>query len=212
MTTDDLPNEVRSSITELTSALTEIVAGKNTAKALAEVRSAAERAVDAARAAREDNAEQPEWQGVIQFQEVIGKRLRAAREMAGRTQAQLAEAMTRLAFNWKRITVAEVERGSRRVSFEELLGLAALFGVPMMVFANPPPGARIKFAGTRSLDAVDVQELLVGPADRRLKPGGDPDWPAARHAASLKKGDSDWRPVVDASILWTEHLKGGEEA
>ena len=54
----------------------------------------------------------------------IASRLRTAREMAGLTQGQVA---TR--FGWHRPTVSEIEAGRRRVSAEELVALADLYGV-----------------------------------------------------------------------------------
>ena len=63
--------------------------------------------------------------------EVLADRVRAHRERLAWTQDDLAEQMALLGFNWNRVTVAEAEgkgRG-RRVTVEELLALAMIFGV-----------------------------------------------------------------------------------
>jgi transcriptional regulator with XRE-family HTH domain len=63
--------------------------------------------------------------------DVLASRVRAHRERLNWTQDDLAERMTVLGFNWNRVTVAEAEgkgRG-RRVTVEELLALAMVFGI-----------------------------------------------------------------------------------
>ena len=54
----------------------------------------------------------------------VARRLRLARDMAGLTQAQVANVL-----GWHRPTVSEIEAGRRRVSAEEVLLLANLYGV-----------------------------------------------------------------------------------
>jgi transcriptional regulator with XRE-family HTH domain len=114
------------------------------------------------------------------LQSTVAKNIAALREEAGWTQAQLAEAVTELGFDWKRVTVAEVEGADRRVSLEELLGLSALYAVPMFSMLVPSP--------THSVDIVfqsahpdDVRELMLGPGGR-LGTGG-PNWRVAARAA-----------------------------
>jgi transcriptional regulator with XRE-family HTH domain len=67
----------------------------------------------------------------VPLAEVVADRVRSHRERLQWTQDELAAQMSLIGFNWNRVTVAEAEgkgRG-RRVTVEELLGLAALFGV-----------------------------------------------------------------------------------
>ena len=54
----------------------------------------------------------------------IASRLRLSREMAGLTQGQVARSL-----DWHRPTVSEIEAGRRKVSAEELLVLAEVYGV-----------------------------------------------------------------------------------
>lgn len=56
--------------------------------------------------------------------EMIAKRLRAARELAGLSQAQAAELL-----DVHRPTISEMEAGRRRVASEELAQLAEIYGV-----------------------------------------------------------------------------------
>lgn len=67
----------------------------------------------------------------VKVGQVIAEKIKALREAHDNyTQEDLAEDMRRLGFvTWKRMTVTEVELGKRRPSWEELVGLAILFGV-----------------------------------------------------------------------------------
>ena len=48
--------------------------------------------------------------------------------------------MTALGFKWLRQTVTEAERGRRRITVEEALGLSVALQVPMDTLLYPPPG------------------------------------------------------------------------
>src|SRR5262249_31938080 len=127
------------------------------------------------------------------MQSEIATNLSALREEAGWTQAQLAQAMTDLGFDWKRITVAEVEGADRRGSLEELLGLAALYPLPMFSLMLPSPMHEV-FIDFIEAHPDDVRELMLGPGGD-LGVGG-PYWRvAARMARDVKA-----RP---ATSLWS---------
>jgi transcriptional regulator with XRE-family HTH domain len=127
----------------------------------------------------------------------VADNIRNLRDKSGWTQAQLADAMTEIGFKWKRITVAEVEGDDRRISFEELCGLSALFGVPMVHLLLPSDHV-----------VVDLNETLIrvpGPMLRELMLGrrghsgrGGATW---RAAAAVLRGSSlqGRRPATD---LW----------
>lgn len=66
------------------------------------------------------------------MKDVISRRLRAAREKKGLTQAQLSEL---LGFK-DRQTIAAIESGSRNVTAEELLDLIRVFGVDLDYFTD----------------------------------------------------------------------------
>jgi len=56
---------------------------------------------------------------------LVGRNLRGIRDEAGLSQAEVAEGMAAAGFGvWGKQTVADVERGTRKVSLDELAGLA----------------------------------------------------------------------------------------
>jgi transcriptional regulator with XRE-family HTH domain len=63
--------------------------------------------------------------------EALAANIRNRRAGAGRSQAELADAMRRLGHRWNRATVAAVEGRARSVSAEELLALALVFGAQL---------------------------------------------------------------------------------
>jgi hypothetical protein len=84
----------------------------------------------------------------VDFSIVIATKIRTLRLGKGLTQAQLAGEMQARGFDWKRITVAEIEAGAdrelddarkapRKVSLEELLVLAMYFEKPMVELLLP---------------------------------------------------------------------------
>jgi len=130
---------------------------------------------------------------VVGFTEVIASHVRGHRQAAGWTQERLAEAMSRLGFGWKRLTVVEVEGTARKASLEEVLGLSILFGVPVVQFLLPADTQDIALPNGHALDSGTVAELVAG------GPLATPDpatWKAARRAA-LVGVDDDWRPAPD---------------
>jgi transcriptional regulator with XRE-family HTH domain len=128
---------------------------------------------------------------VVDFAQAVGENVRRLRDEAAMTQAELAEVMSDLGFDWKRITVAEAERGSRRLQLEELLGLAALFGQPMSWLLEPAVAGHVRLVGDRSLDAALVRDLVRGATF-----DGDPEWPSARDAIGIAQDEPDWRPAA----------------
>ena len=124
---------------------------------------------------------------------VVASRLREARATAAWTQATLADAMGRLGFPWARITVAEIEGLRRAVSIEELLGLAILFGKPLVSFIIPAAAERIR-VGELELRQEEVDELVVGPEGVG---SGETSWELPRRLAGVLDELGDWRPAPD---------------
>ena len=142
----------------------------------------------------------------VDFATLAATRIRDLRRRAGLTQTDLADLMKRLGFDWKRVTVAEIETGAegqkdrkpgRKVSLEELVGLASLFGVPMLEFILPAEDdfvhLRAPSGRAHGLMGNVVRELIIG-GEGRVGNGGA-QWGASRAAAGV--GDDDWRPAVD---------------
>lgn len=137
--------------------------------------------------------------------DVLRDRVRTLRNLADWTQAQLAEAMIVLGFDWKRSTVAEIETGKRRVSLEEAIGLAVLFGVPVYRLMTPRGSARLEVTPRLAIDRQLLEELFfghIGLVERVSFTGAH--WPAARQASELAgAGDDYWRPAWD---MWRNRL------
>lgn len=146
------------------------------------------------------------WVTSTTFTGTISDHVRRLRKEAGWTQAELATAMRGLGFRWRRVTVAEIEaagmmeseesrRSPRRVSWEELLGLAALFAEPMVRFLLPKESV-LEFPA-KEITPGEVEDLLVGRGGR-IGAGGT-DWEtAARVCGDPHDGVTD-RP---AAALW----------
>ena len=138
------------------------------------------------------------YAGVVDYPRVIGANLRRIRDEAELTQAQVADAMQRLRFDWKRITVTQIEGATRRVSLEELISLAALYGLPVLELLWPRDDETVElYEGGPPLDAEDLQELLVGKRGRQGT--GGIDWEPALRLAGPAEGEEDIRPAV---ALW----------
>ncbi len=141
-----------------------------------------------------DERDEPEE---VTFGDVIARELRRAREDSGWTQEQLASAMREAGHSWLRVTVAEVEGGGRRVSLEELLALAVLFGVPLVRFLLPGSGDFMRLPeGTRcyrTLGDDAVVELVLGPGSSL--DAVDRTWERPTHVAKASQGRPEWRPA-----------------
>lgn len=144
----------------------------------------------------------------VSFGDLTARHLRRAREDSGWTQEQLASAMREAGHAWQRVTVAEVEAGARRVSLEELLALAVLFGVPMVRFLLPRSGDVMKLPEDtrcyRTLGDDTVIQLMLGP-DSFLGPV-DRTWERPTHVAKVNQGPGEWRPAPD---LWDKRHRMG---
>lgn len=124
----------------------------------------------------------------------LARNLRHMRKDVARwTQQELADAMNEMGQDWKQVTVADAERASRPIYVDELVALAALFGVPV---------ARLLLPQEQELDVGDpvavvgldtLRELIVGEGGA-LGEGG-PDWQAARSIAGAD--EDDYRPAND---------------
>jgi transcriptional regulator with XRE-family HTH domain len=193
-------------VTQIADALTGISEGNNAEEALAQ---ALDGAVRAAWSLAPERARNP-WDrpGEASFGGIIADHLKELRAESGWTQERLAGAMAQIGFPWRRITVAEVETDTRRVSLDELLGLAAVFGVPALTLVIPDDQTVLEWHD-RSLESMTVIDLLLGEEGRMGK--GGLTWKAAAQAAGAPGGTDDWRPAAD---LWRKRgaVAGSTEA
>jgi 8-oxo-dGTP pyrophosphatase MutT (NUDIX family)/transcriptional regulator with XRE-family HTH domain len=120
----------------------------------------------------------------VPYASVLPRNLRAARAAANLSQADVGERMQALGFRaWLRSTVSLAEQGKRRVTAEELLGLALAFGTSMVRLAEPsdetpwvelPAGGVIHRGAVRGMGAIGwdgnkpiymAEQARMGPAD-----------------------------------------------
>jgi transcriptional regulator with XRE-family HTH domain len=132
--------------------------------------------------------------GVDDLTAIVGRRVTELRAIAGVTQQNISTGMRLLGIEWSRMTVADVERGKRKVSLEELAALAALFSVPALDLLLPTGEERIAL-GDRSLTGETVRELFLG-GGGEIGVGG-PDWSTPWEALETSG------PSVLAETLWT---------
>jgi transcriptional regulator with XRE-family HTH domain len=145
---------------DIATALNAIIDGEDEARQLEQIDDALGQAIDVARTALPDQAEDEPLKRAS-VGEVIGSRVKTLRTRAGWTQERLALAMEEAGFDWKRVTCTQVEVNLRRVSYDELLILAALFGVPAVEFLIPGENLNLEVAGS-TLIRSQVRELLIG--------------------------------------------------
>ncbi len=94
---------------------------------------------------------------------LIASRLRAAREAAGLSQGQVAKLM-----GFHRPTISEMEAGRRRVSADELIKLAEIYGVSVEWIASKkadekdPIDEKISLAARElsKMKDVDLERLM----------------------------------------------------
>lgn len=96
--------------------------------------------------------------------QAIASRLRLSREMAGLTQGQVAKSL-----DWHRPTVSEIEAGRRKVSAEELLVLAEMYGVNVPWIVGEKDEQSSLAADRVKLAARELSKLRQEDLDRVLR-------------------------------------------
>lgn len=71
---------------------------------------------------------------------IVGRNLLARRTAERLRQQDIRDAMTRAGFRWNTSTVCGIERGDRRVTVDELVALADVYGVTPGTLLRPPVG------------------------------------------------------------------------
>lgn len=105
----------------------------------------------------------------------IAERLRMARDLAGLTQRQAAQLM-----DMHRPTISEIEAGRRRVSAEELLQFADIYGVAVSWLADENEDGSVRLDERVKLAARELGKLQEDDLDRLLV-----------LLKALRKGDSE---------------------
>ena len=170
-----------------------------------EARDMVERAIDKIQAARAAVKFGEEAYEDVSIHVAVGRVIKRLREGAELKQESLARDMRKAGFKgWKRMTVTEVEAGRRRLTLEELIGLAGLFSVVV---------PDVLFAGVEPTEVVMLNEKVRIPAQTRAALTSDEGnymaalarrGPVSRsyldthgqEAAGVNSLDEDWRPAV----------------
>jgi transcriptional regulator with XRE-family HTH domain len=146
------------------------------------------------------------------YADLLARNLRAARAAARISQADVAERMNDLGFpEWRRQTVARVEKAERKISAEEVFWLSYVFDASVMRLMSPtgddhwvsaPNGrvihaqhamqrmrstgdAAVRWDGNRAV--FMVEQAGFGPADD----GGEPDYFAPRQPVVAAESHDD---------------------
>jgi transcriptional regulator with XRE-family HTH domain len=102
--------------------------------------------------------------GATKLTEVVGGRIRQAREARGWTQGQLGDALAEyLGEGWSRPAVSIAEGGGRDFRAVELLALALVLGHPVGWFFRPAGDSPIELPG-KEVPAHVVNMLGSGPS------------------------------------------------
>lgn len=139
----------------------------------------------------------------VGYQAIVAWQLKRLRLASSTTQAELADAMNRLGFSWGRVTVAEVEAGSRRASLEELVGLSALYATPLIEFLLPMPRHYLRMPDGRAIEPTVLLALATGIGTDRDLP--ESLWSPALQVAEVRPTEEDWRPAVNLSPGYPYH-------
>lgn len=145
----------------------------------------------------------------ITMAELLTRNLKELRAAAGWTQAELAVSMVRLGHSdWKRMTVAHIESGKRRPSWEELLSYCLLFGIPLVDLITPEPGERLVVSEQIQLDPFNAKFLVGGLHEEmsRYGLGVNTITPVAADVLDLEPyTDDDWRPGAAVERIRSHH-------
>ena len=103
------------------------------------------------------------------YGEVLARNVRGQRTRKGIGQKSLAARMRALGYTaWFTQTVGKAERGERRITSEEVLGLAYALEVTVrQLLAPQPDDKRIQLPSGDSVDVLSVQRMLAGENRRR---------------------------------------------
>lgn len=98
---------------------------------------------------------------VAQREEVVVSGLRAARELAGLSQSELARRMTTRGFNWSQMTVSRREANEDTLRWGEGIVLREIVGYPGFTFDCDPDTAADALAYQRILRVIGEREASV---------------------------------------------------
>lgn len=111
----------------------------------------------------------------VTYADVLAKNVRAARARKGLDQEPLAARMRALGYSaWRRQTVANVEKGSRRLAAEEVLALALALESSLVGLLEPVRDDRqVELPSGTKLEVLAIHELIWGGAGAVVSWEGD---------------------------------------
>jgi transcriptional regulator with XRE-family HTH domain len=110
---------------------------------------------------------------------VLSRNIAAARVRLALDQQDLADRMRALGWKWVRQTVGEVENNRRRLTAEEVLGVAACLDTTIEQLMSPPdrPGSPVELPSGAMLMPGQVRALVSdtynGPYNRSIRWSGN---------------------------------------
>lgn len=109
------------------------------------------------------------------YGEVLARNVRGLRSRKGIGQKSLATRMRALGYTaWFTQTVGKAERGERRITSEEVLGLAYALEVTVRQLLSPQPDdKRVGLPNGESVDVLSVLRMLAGSTDGAITWNGD---------------------------------------
>jgi transcriptional regulator with XRE-family HTH domain len=133
------------------------------------------------------------------YTEVLARNIRATRSRRGLSQADVVERMRALGFTaWHRPTLGNIERGSRGVRAEELVGLARALEVTMSRLLEPQPeDKQVELPNGEPFSVRSVRMLVAEGNDHAILWKGNV--PLRREGWAGWEGDPDAPDAVKAA-------------
>ena len=103
----------------------------------------------------------------VPAEEAIARNIRALRQAAGWSQADLAQRMTARAWSWYPQTVQRIEVGNRHLRIGELDDLAAIFGITAAAFRGDLDISRV--AAAREAIEQEVRQRIIAEIAGNMK-------------------------------------------
>ena len=93
--------------------------------------------------------------------EIFAMRLRETRRARGRTQTELAEAMTNAGRPLNRPAVIRIESGERGISLDEAIGLASVLNAAPALMLSPPGDDMVALTDNTAVDGEALRDWLA---------------------------------------------------
>jgi transcriptional regulator with XRE-family HTH domain len=138
----------------------------------------------------------------VRLSEAVARNVAAERTRRRMEQKDLAVGMARLGHDWKQPTVADVEGGRRRISLDELVGLALVLNRTIPELLRPSENVDVGIPGFPMSPAV-LDLLLRGKV--RISPrwaDGELADPPFKVTRSITDPDEMWEELMRMAGEW----------